>query len=250
MANRTVHILLTLFFLLTLVPFTARAQWNFDVLTVEALIKDHRDVRSVLFARSALEQVNEVLHNYSMEASVDYDSLNVKLDKYTKCFDIIDIIYNSGKTVFNVYNTSSEVTRCIGELEQLIEKFSAQCLLRGNIEPTDTMIVNVCRDCVTQVIKDGKSLVQSLIELSQYIAGREMTTQQLMKVIMDINESLDSIREGVDHTYYFVWKYVTIRTHYYKRKTLYAGKSVNTMCDEAFERWRSATRNVLLKTSN
>ena len=250
MANRTVHILLTLLFLLTLVPSTARAQWNFDVLTVEALIKDHQNIRSVLLARSALEQANEVLHNYSMEASVGYDSLNVKLDKYTKCFDIIDIIYNSGMTVLNVYNTSSEVTRCIGELEQLIEKFSSQCLLRGNIEPTDTMIINACRNCVTQVIKDGKSLVQSLIELSQYIAGREMTTEQLLTVIGNINESLDNIRESVDHTYYFVWKYVTIRTHYYKRKTLYASKGINTMCDEAFERWRAATRNVLSKTSN
>lgn len=104
MANRIVHIYTILLFLLILVPFTARAQWNFDVLTVEALIKDHKNIRSVLLARSALEQANEVLHNYSMEASVGYDSLNVKLDKYTKCFDIIDIIYNSGMTVLNVYN--------------------------------------------------------------------------------------------------------------------------------------------------
>lgn len=244
MANRTVHILLTLFFLLTLVPSTARAQWNFDVLTVEALITDHKNIRSVLLARSALEQANKVLHNYSMEASVGYDSLNVQLDKYTKCFEIIDIIYNSGKTVLNVYNTSSEVTRCIGELEQLIEKFSSQCLLRGNIEPTDTMIINACRNCVTQVIKDGKSLVQSLIELSLYITGREMTTKQLLAVIGNINESLDNIREGVDHTYYFVWKYVTIRTHYYKRKTLPNGKPIKVMCDDAISRWKAVAKQV------
>ncbi len=100
--------------LLMLVPTMVRAQYSFDFLSVEALIDDHKRIRSVLMARSGVEQANELLHQYSSEANVDYDSLNVKLDKYTKCFDIIDVIYNGGVTVLNVKNTYDDVSdrRC------------------------------------------------------------------------------------------------------------------------------------------
>ena len=61
--------------LLMLVPTMVRAQYSFDFLSVEALIDDHKRIRSVLMARSGVEQANELLHQYSSEANVDYDSL-------------------------------------------------------------------------------------------------------------------------------------------------------------------------------
>lgn len=233
--------------LLTLVPGVARAQWNFDFTTVEALIENHRGVSSKLLARSGLEQANQLLHDYAQAAAVDYDSLNVKLDKYTKCFDLIDIIYNSGMCVMNVYDTSSDVTQRVGELERLIEQFATQCVARGNILPSDTIIIGECRRCVSMVISEGQSLIGSLVELAQYATGlRHMTSAELLQVIWDINQSLDTIREGVDHAYYVIWKYVTIRTHYFKPLVLhYAGKTVGEMCSEAIARWRNATHAVL-----
>lgn len=245
MENRMKHILQAVLLLLMLVPGMARAQlWGFDVSSIEALVDDHKRVRSVLMARSGVEQANKVLHDYAQAASVDYDSLNVNLDKYTKCFDIIDIIYNSGMTVMNVYTTTSDVTQRVGELEQLIEQFVTQCSARGNIVSSDTLIIGACRRCVQQVIADGQSLTVSLVELAQYATGlRHMTTAELLIVIGSINDALDSIRDCVDHTYYVIWKYVTIRTHYFKR-TLYNSKTIREMCNDAFGRWRSVTREV------
>lgn len=244
--NRLRHIFHMAVLLLMLVPSVARAQWNFDVDTVEFLIKDHRGVSSKLLARSGLEQANQLLHDYAQAAAVEYDSLNVKLDKYTKCFDIIDIIYNSGMCVMNVYNTSTDVTQRIGELERLIEQFVNQCAARGNILPSDTIIIGECRNCVQMVISEGQSLIGSLVELAQYASGlSEMTSAELLKVIWDINQSLDTIREGVDHAYYVIWKYVTIRTHYFKPLVLhYAGKTVGEMCSEAIGRWKTVARQV------
>ena len=226
-------------------PRIAHAQlWGFDVMSVEALIRDHRTIDSVLATRSGIEYANQLLHQYSKEAAVDYDSLNVKLDKYTKCFDIIDIIYNSGMTVMNVYTTTTDVTQRVGELEQLIEQFVTQCTARGNIVSSDTLVVGACRRCVQQVIADGGELTKSLTELAQYATGlRHMTTAELLVVIREINDALDSIRECVDHAYYVIWKYVTIRTHYFK-KTLYNSKSLREMCHDAFSRWRNVTREV------
>ena len=244
MTERTRHILQAVFLLLMFVPGMARAQWGFDVSSVEALIDDHKRIRSVLMARSGVETANKVLHDYAQAAAVDYDSLNVKLDKYTKCFDIIDIIYNSGMTVMNVYTTSNDVTQRVGELEQLIERFVTQCTARGNVVSSDTLVIGACRRCVSQVIDDGQSLITSLVELAQYASGlRHMTTAELLIVIGSINDSLDSIRESVDHAYYVIWKYVTIRTHYFK-PTLYNSKTIREMCNDAFGRWRTVTREV------
>ena len=136
------------------------------------------------------------------------------------------------------------MTQRIGELEQLIEQFSTQCAARGNIVSSDTLIIGACRRCVQQVIEDGKSLTNSLAELALYASGlRHMTTAELLVVIREINDALDSIRESVDHAYYVIWKYVTIRTHYFK-KTLYNSKTIREMCNDAFSRWRSVTREI------
>ena len=56
---------------LLVVPLVGRAQFNFDFLSVEAMIDNHKSVRSVLTARSGVEQANELLHDYSQAAAVD-----------------------------------------------------------------------------------------------------------------------------------------------------------------------------------
>lgn len=147
--------------LLMLVPTMVRAQYSFDFLSVEALIDDHKRIRSVLMARSGVEQANELLHQYSSEANVDYDSLNVKLDKYTKCFDIIDVIYNGGVTVLNVKNTYDDVSDRITQLKDLLERFTTQLTLRGNIVSSDTIIINACDRAVNQVLVDGRELTNA-----------------------------------------------------------------------------------------
>lgn len=41
--------------LLALLPDVVKAQWTFDVVSVEAYINDHKKQRSLLLARSTLE---------------------------------------------------------------------------------------------------------------------------------------------------------------------------------------------------
>ena len=241
MVNAMAHTLKDIFVsvLLLLAPVVVHAQLlNFDYLSVEALIDDHKTVRSVLAARSGVEQANELLHQYSSEAGVDYDSLNIRLDRYTKCFDVIDVIYNGGVMVMNVRKTHDDVKEKISQLSCLIEDFMNQCTLRGDIVSSDTIIVGACRRCVTQVAVDGEELVKSLIELAQYATGlRHITTEGLLLVIGSINDCLDNIRGCIDHAYYVIWKYVTIRTHYFKR-ALYHARTLGEMCGSAIERWK------------
>ena len=91
--------------LICLMPGVAKAQWTFDVLSVEAYINDHKKQRSLLLARSTLELSNQLLHEYSSDATVEYKTLNVDLDKYTRAFDLVDVLYQSLRTSLNVYST-------------------------------------------------------------------------------------------------------------------------------------------------
>ncbi|MCB6636220.1 hypothetical protein LI196_29620, partial [Bacteroides faecis] len=77
----------------------------FDVGTVEAYINDHKQQRSLLLARSTLEHSNKLLHEYSRKETVGYKELNVDLDKYTRAFDVIDVMYQSLRTALNVHST-------------------------------------------------------------------------------------------------------------------------------------------------
>ena len=76
--------LLSILTFLLLLPFPSMAQWSFDVPSIEAYIADHKDQRSLLLARSALEQGNVLLHQYSSDANAEYKAINVELDKYTR----------------------------------------------------------------------------------------------------------------------------------------------------------------------
>lgn len=235
-----VHVL---FLLLMLVPSSVRAQ-SFDILSVEALVDDHKRVRSVLMARSGVEQANELLHQYSKVANVRYDSLNIELDKYTRAFDIIDVIYNSGVTVLNVKTTYDDVSDRIVKLKDLLQSFSEQCTLKGNIMSSDTIIINACRRTITLVSDEGSELVKSLYDLALYATGvTHITTEGMMLVLGNINDSLDKIRLSIDHAYYVIWKYVTIRTHYWK-KSLYCAKNLNEMASDAFSRWKDVAKKV------
>ena len=101
MMNRPFSILILLLFVM--VPQMTKAQWAFDFVSVEAYINDHKKQRSLLLARSTLELSNQLLHEYSSDATVEYKTLNVDLDKYTRAFDVIDVLYQSLRTSLKIY---------------------------------------------------------------------------------------------------------------------------------------------------
>ena len=107
------HTIIIALLLITLFPNTALAQWGFDAVSVEAYINDHKKQRSLLLARSTLEYSNQLLHEYSSEEVGKYKELNVDLDKYTRAFDIIDVMYQSLRTVLNVKSTYQTVTASV-----------------------------------------------------------------------------------------------------------------------------------------
>lgn len=236
------HQILKIFLLaLILLPGKACAQFDFDVGSVEASIGDHRRLRSILFTRSAVEQANLLLHQNSSKTTVGYKDLNVELDKYTRCFDIIDLIYNSGKTVFNAKNAYDDVKEKLRALGNLNQAYIDKCLLKGNINPSDSIIIKTYNAMVSSVKGDAENLIRSLYDISLYVSDiSACKTTNLMLILDRINDSMNNIRMTIDRVYYTLWKYITIRTTYWKQVLYQGGQTRKQICDKAIERWTNA----------
>ena len=182
--------------LICLMPGVAKAQWTFDVLSVEAYINDHKKQRSLLLARSTLEHSNKLLHEYTSDEVGGYKILNVDLDKYTRAFDVIDVMYQSLRTALNARSTYSEVSQRIVDYKNLLTDFNEKVVKRKHIELADTLIISINARMIENVAEEGEHLFRSLSDLVLYATGAAAcSTADLMLVLDVINNSMDNIEK-------------------------------------------------------
>ena len=187
--------LLTILSLILLLPFPSMAQWSFDVPSIEAYIADHKDQRSLLLARSALEQGNVLLHQYSSDANAEYKAINVELDKYTRAFDVIDLMYQTLRTSLNTYDTYETFKQRIEDYKVMLTAYWEKCLSHGDIVSTDTLIISVNRHLLEHLAEDGQALYRSFSDLVLYATGAAACrATDLMAVVTGINGTLDMIK--------------------------------------------------------
>lgn len=224
--------------LLTVIPSLTYAQQ--DIPTLEAYINDHKSVRSMLLARSTLELSNSLLHDYSKTAAVEYKELNVDLDKYTRAFDVIDVLYNSLRTSMNAYDTYNTVSTRIRDYKKLLKDYNEKVLKRGKYSIADTLIISVNYRMIDNIYKEGQELYKSLSDLVLYATGAAAcSTSELMMVMNSINYSLDRIELYLNRAYFKTWQYVQLRMGYWK-ESIYRSKTRREILDGAFGRWREA----------
>ena len=229
--------------IVTTFPQEVSAQWNFDIVSVEAYINDHKQQRSLLLARSTLELSNQLLHEYSSEAAVDFKELNVDLDKYTRAFDVIDILYQSLRTSLNVYSTYNTVSDRISDYKDLLDDYYAKVVERNKMELMDTLIVGVSLRCVQRITEDGRQLYRSMSDLVLYATGAAAcSTSDLLLVLESINQGLDNIERHLNKAYFETWRYIQLRMGYWK-ESIYLAKDKSQIANEAFRRWRDSGLN-------
>lgn len=229
--------------LVAVFPLETLAQWNFDIVSVEAYINDHKQQRSLLLARSTLELSNQLLHEYSSGAAVDYKELNVDLDKYTRAFDVIDILYQSLRTSLNVYSTYNTVSDRIGDYKNLLNDYYTKVMERNKMELHDTLIIGISLRCVQSIAEDGKQLYRSMSDLVLYATGAAAcSTSDLLLVLESINQGLDNIEKHLNKAYFETWRYIQLRIGYWK-ESVYLRKDKSQIANEAFRRWRDSGLN-------
>ena len=227
-------------FILMLFPTVMKAQYGFDFVSVEAYIEDHKTQRSLLLVRSTLEASNKLLHDYSSTANVEYKELNVELDKYTRAFDIIDILYQSLRTSLNIYTTYETVSDRIGDYKNMLNDFNEKCLSRGDIVSTDTLLISINRKAIQKIAEEGENLYRSVSDLILYATGAAAcSTSDLLLVLNNINTSLDNIRTHLNKAYFDTWRYIQVRIGYWKRQ-VYRAKTKQEIVNDAFGRWKVA----------
>ncbi|MEE1214770.1 MAG: hypothetical protein U0L04_07305 [Bacteroidaceae bacterium] len=239
--NRPFSILILLLFVM--VPQMTKAQWAFDFVSVEAYINDHKKQRSLLLARSTLELSNQLLHEYSSDATVEYKTLNVDLDKYTRAFDVIDVLYQSLRTSLNVYSTYNTVSDRITDYKNLLEDYREKVLERNKIAVSDTIIISVNLRCIQKIADEGQHLYRSVSDLVLYATGAAAcSTSDLLLVLESINTSLDNIERHLNRSYFETWRYIQLRMGYWK-EAVYRTKTKRQLIDDAFGRWRESGLN-------
>lgn len=242
-ANKTdmmKRLILIVTMMLVLLPNVARAQWTFDVTSVEAYINDHKKQRSLLLARSTLEYSNKLLHDYTQKETGEYKTLNVELDKYTRAFDVVDVMYQSLRTVLNVESTYGTVSERIGDYKRLLEDFNNKVVKRKHIELADTMLISINARVIKLIAADGEQLYKSVNDLVLYATGAAAcSTSDLLMVLESVNSSLDNIERHLNSAYFETWRYVQVRMGYWKEK-VYRTKTKAEILDDAFGRWRKA----------
>lgn len=226
-----------------MVPQMTKAQWAFDFVSVEAYINDHKKQRSLLLARSTLELSNQLLHEYSSDATVEYKTLNVDLDKYTRAFDVIDVLYQSLRISLNVYSTYNTVSDRITDYKNLLEDYREKVLERNKIAVSDTIIISVNLRCIQKIADEGQYLYRSVSDLVLYATGAAAcSTSDLLLVLESINTSLDNIERHLNRSYFETWRYIQLRMGYWK-EAVYRTKTKRQLIDDAFGRWREAGLN-------
>ncbi len=230
--------------ILWLLPAVMHAQLGFDYTSVESYIRDHKNQRSLLITRATLEYGNQLLHDYSKKQAEGYKELNFDLDKYTRAFDIIDVMYQSLRLGMNVYTTYDQVSERLKGYKELLEEFNDKIVKRGRMELADTLLLTVNYKAIQRITKESEHLYKSVYDLVLYATGvAACSTADLMTVLESINTSLDLIRGMVNRAYLSTWNYVKVRTGYWKEK-VYRTKTKEQMIEDAFGRWRKAGKNI------
>lgn len=237
------YIPLMIMWVLLFIPGTIKAQWSFDVPVVEAYINDHKQQRSLLLARSTLELSNRLLHEYSSEATVEYKELNVDLDKYTRAFDVIDVLYQSLRTSLNVHSTYNTVSDRISDYKNLLEDYQEKVIKRNKISLADTLLISVNRRCIQKIADEGSQLYHSLNDLLLYATGvAACSTSDLLLLLESINTGLDNIEKHLNKAYFETWRYIQLRIGYWK-ESIYRTKTKAEIIEGAFGRWRESGLN-------
>lgn len=240
--NRIFQILLVVCLSL---PSLVRAQS--DPSTLEAYINDHKQVRSLLLARSTLELSNQLLHDYSKTAAVEYKDLNVELDKYTRAFDVIDVLYQSLRTSMNMYATYNNVSDRISDYKNLLDDYNEKVIKRGKIRLIDTLIISVNKRMLERVYREGNQLYKSVSDLVLYATGAAAcSTNDLMLIMASINMSLDNIEITLNRAYFDTWRFIQLRMGYWKEATN-INRSKLEITNDALVRWKKSSHDALIK---
>ena len=122
-----------------------------DFTSLEMMIKNHKQVRGLLEVRAAAELGVLEYHKLNAKKVNDYRVVSDTLDRYRRCFDVVDLILKTGATAFHAVNASQRVSANIRGYWNLVDTYTNKILLHGAIWPSDTIILTTSKKTVKAI---------------------------------------------------------------------------------------------------
>lgn len=210
-----------------------------DGVAVEAFVANHKTESSLLMARNTLELGNAALHKTLASTSNDYKNVNVNLEKYTKAFDIIDLVLQSVKTGYSAVRTTSAITSKVSDFKTMLEDYST-ILQKKGFCASDTLILNRSRSMLNDVSGDVNNIYQSIVQLCAFFAMHkfQVKTTDITSIMVSIDQNLRDLRYHINSSYYEIWNYIQLRKSYFKGSVMRA-ITKDVACTEALSRWKA-----------
>lgn len=243
---KRLHHILPLITLLFLPCFSSvtKAQFGWDMAGVEAFIDDHKGERSVLTVRTVVEQGNKVLHSTSDNTNEKFKNMNDEIDKYTKAFDVIDVVFNTVSTGFNIYHTVDNVSNKIGKYKDMLDAYNQKILSRGRIEPADTMLISINKQAIENIYNECDEIYKSCTAIAMYSTGQFLAnTSSINLQIKRIDQCLTRIQRIVNRAHFETYTFIQSRIRMWNRR-IFVEKSRLTICNERFAEWKERSKNV------
>ena len=209
------------------------------ILTMEVK-KDNMESAAKYGYMNATELGVEQAHEGSQKSIEGYQESSKRLDKYKRCFDIIDLILNGTATAFHGVRTYQSCSSNIKSYLQLLNEYEEKILLKGKIWSSDTIIYTTSKQTIEDIKSSASSIYKSYIDLSAYLTGTaECKTESMMLCLQCINENMDAIDASVRNAYLTLWSYMTIRLGFWK-KEIFRAKTIREMALEAYDTWKKS----------
>ena len=107
----------------------------------------------------------EQAHEGSQKSIEEYQESSKRLDKYKRCFDIIDLILNGTATAFHGVRTYQSCSSNIKSYLQLLNEYEEKILLKGKVWSSDTIIYTTSKQTIEDIKSYASSIYKSYIDL-------------------------------------------------------------------------------------
>ena len=225
-----------------------------DAASIEAMIGNHKAVGAALDARMVAEIGVRLYHDTLRSEVDDYKKAADELDKYSRCLDIVDLIFKGTATALHHVSAYNSIKTEIKGYKDLLESYENNILLKGALWTTDTTVYFTTQRCVTDVRYEAEELYKSYAELLTMITGAaSCKTADLMRCLTDINDRLNNITDVIRSSHYYLLGYMTMRLGYNKREILGAGDLndiIRNVCENAYDHWKKSADIAADKNKN
>lgn len=219
--------------------FTPVLSFGQDADVVEALIINHKTESSLLALSNTLEMGNAALHKTLASTTLDYKNVNVNLEKYTKAFDVIDLVLQSVKTGYSAVRTTSAITSRVSDFKDMLVDYTT-ILNKKGFYPSDTLIINRSQAMLNDVSGNVQDIYDSIMQLCGFFVLHkyQLKTTDITSIMVDIDQSLRDMRYNINSSYYEIWNYIQLRKSYFKGSVMKA-ITKEVACTEALSRWKA-----------